>query len=85
MLRRRGRCDTADCVVVADRDACSARSPASLCCVAQVLEGAIHKINNHNAGGLSYEELYRCASVRSSIDAQHGGGVHGSGSVLATG
>ena len=25
----------------------------------QVLEAAIHEINNHNASGLSFEELYR--------------------------
>lgn len=28
----------------------------------KVLEDAIHEINNHNASGLSFEELYRCAS-----------------------
>lgn len=26
----------------------------------KVLEAAIHEINNHNASGLSFEELYRC-------------------------
>ena len=26
----------------------------------KVLEDAIHEINNHNASGLSFEELYRC-------------------------
>lgn len=25
-----------------------------------LLESAIHEINNHNASGLSFEELYRC-------------------------
>jgi hypothetical protein len=29
----------------------------------KVLEDAIHEINNHNASGLSFEELYRCASL----------------------
>ena len=29
-----------------------------------VLEAAIHEINNHNASGLSFEELYRCATFR---------------------
>lgn len=27
-----------------------------------MLEAAIHEINNHNASGLSFEELYRRAS-----------------------
>lgn len=27
----------------------------------QLLESAIHEINNHNSSGLSFEELYRCA------------------------
>ena len=29
----------------------------------KVLEDAIHEINNHNASGLSFEELYRQASI----------------------
>jgi hypothetical protein len=29
----------------------------------KVLEDAIHEINNHNASGLSFEELYRCISL----------------------
>lgn len=29
----------------------------------KVLEDAIHEINNHNASGLSFEELYRCAAA----------------------
>lgn len=29
----------------------------------KVLEDAIHEINNHNASGLSFEELYRCCSL----------------------
>lgn len=28
----------------------------------KVLEDAIHEINNHNASGLSFEELYRLVS-----------------------
>ena len=28
-----------------------------------MLEDAIHEINNHNASGLSFEELYRSASL----------------------
>jgi hypothetical protein len=31
----------------------------------KLLESAIHEINNHNASGLSYEELYRWGAVRS--------------------
>jgi cullin 3 len=27
----------------------------------KILEDAIHEIYNHNASGLSFEELYRCA------------------------
>ena len=29
----------------------------------KVLEDAIHEINNHNASGLSFEELYRCVAT----------------------
>ena len=31
----------------------------------KVLEDAIHEINNHNASGLSFEELYRQATCSS--------------------
>ncbi len=30
----------------------------------KVLEDAIHEINNHNASGLSFEELYRCPDLK---------------------
>lgn len=36
----------------------------------QVLEAAVHEINNHNASGLSFEELYRWTSL-SAIKWKH--------------
>ena len=33
----------------------------------KVLEDAIHEINNHNASGLSFEELYRCIIIAKRI------------------
>jgi cullin 3 len=33
----------------------------------KVLEDAIHEINNHNASGLSFEELYRCGAADISL------------------
>ena len=37
-----------------------------------MLEDAIHEINNHNASGLSFEELYRCClPPRKQWRAQH--------------
>lgn len=42
-----------------------ARPPALAENTWQLLESAIREINNHNASGLSFEELYRCGGGRS--------------------